>query len=79
MTVTQRRRRDYIAKSRTSADKKVTKSDKRDKVKNWCNVQDEILSVLKRTQETGATASSAVQVSMISDGSRARYPIAEHN
>ena len=42
---------------------KVVQRDKLDKVKNWHSVREEILSVLKRKQKIGATASSAIQVS----------------
>ena len=58
MTVTQRRQRaQNVTKTETE---KIPR--RRDKVKLWCNVQDEIHSVLKQRQEKGATAANNVQV-----------------
>ena len=63
MTTKPRRQRiKNRAKARSSPEEEGVQSDKLDKVKNWHNVREEILSVLKRKQKIGATASSAIQV-----------------
>ena len=63
MTTKPRRQRiKNRAKARNSPEEEGVQSDKLDKVKNWHNVREEILSVLKRKQKIEATASSAIHV-----------------
>ena len=61
-TKPRRQRMKNRAKTKSSPVEKVVQRDKLDKVKNWHSVREEILSVLKRKQKIGATASSAIQV-----------------